>query len=629
MNLPHRHAGVRFGGTVVIAVLLLAALADPAAAAPSISGFSPTNGPAGCQVIISGSGFSGVTAATFNGHGATFTQNSSTQITATVPASATTGPIGVTQPNGTATSSNDFTVATSSCPTITSFSPGSGPVGTSVTINGTNFTGVTAVLFNTTSVTSYTVNSSTKITATVPSGATSGPIKVTASGGTGSGLSNFTVTTSVPAPTISSFSPPSGPVGTSVTINGTNFSGSGFTTSAVTFNNVTASFTVNSSIKITATVPSGATDGKIRVTTPGGTATSSTSFDVTTQAAPTISSFSPTSGPVGTSVTINGTNFVNVSSVTFNNVTASSTTNSSTKITATVPSGATDGKIRVTTPGGTATSSSSFDVTTQAAPTISSFSPTSGPVGTSVTINGTNFVNVSSVTFNNVTASSTTNSSTKITATVPSGATDGKIRVTTPGGTATSSKSFDVTTPAKPTISSFSPTSGPVGTSVTIIGTNFTGATAVRFNNVAASSFAVNSSTKVTATVPSGATTGKVTVTTPGGTATSATNFTVTGLTHFRNVSLRLRRHLRASGNVIVTDGFTSCAINMPVKIQRRRISDGEWRTVTLAFTDSSGFYSAHLADRSGEYRARAIRVVLASGDICGRATSGIKLHRV
>jgi hypothetical protein len=547
MNLPHRHAGVRFGGTVVIAVLLLAALADPAAAAPSISGFSPTNGPAGCQVIISGSGFSGVTAATFNGHGATFTQNSSTQITATVPASATTGPIGVTQPNGTATSSNDFTVATSSCPTITSFSPGSGPVGTSVTINGTNFTGVTAVLFNTTSVTSYTVNSSTKITATVPSGATSGPIKVTASGGTGSGLSNFTVTTSVPAPTISSFSPPSGPVGTSVTINGTNFSGSGFTTSAVTFNNVTASFTVNSSIKITATVPSGATDGKIRVTTPGGTATSSTSFDVTTQAAPT----------------------------------------------------------------------------------ISSFSPTSGPVGTSVTINGTNFVNVSSVTFNNVTASSTTNSSTKITATVPSGATDGKIRVTTPGGTATSSKSFDVTTPAKPTISSFSPTSGPVGTSVTIIGTNFTGATAVRFNNVAASSFAVNSSTKVTATVPSGATTGKVTVTTPGGTATSATNFTVTGLTHFRNVSLRLRRHLRASGNVIVTDGFTSCAINMPVKIQRRRISDGEWRTVTLAFTDSSGFYSAHLADRSGEYRARAIRVVLASGDICGRATSGIKLHRV
>src|SRR6266511_1985072 len=263
MSLREHRTMSRFAGTVIMASLLLAGLAEPAAAAPSISG------PAGCQVIISGSGFSGVTAITFNGHSATFTQNSSSQITATVPASATTGPIAVTQPNGTATSSSDFTVASTSCPKISSFSPGSGLVGTSVTVNGTNFTGVTAVVFNTTQANGYSVDSSTKITASVPLGATSGPIKVTASGGTGSSLSSFTVTTSVPAPTIGSFSPPSGPVGTSVTINGTNFSGSGFTTSAVTFNNVSASFTVNSSTKITATVPSGATDGRIRVTTPG------------------------------------------------------------------------------------------------------------------------------------------------------------------------------------------------------------------------------------------------------------------------------------------------------------------------------------------------------------------------
>lgn len=143
--------------------MLLAGLADPAAAAPSITSFSPTSGPSGCQVIITGSGFSGVTAVTFNGHTATFTQNSSSQIAATVPASATNGPIGVTQPNGTATSSSDFTVATTSCPTITSFSPGSGPVGTSVTINGMNFTGVTAVVFNTTQANSYSVNSSTTL----------------------------------------------------------------------------------------------------------------------------------------------------------------------------------------------------------------------------------------------------------------------------------------------------------------------------------------------------------------------------------------------------------------------------------------------------------------------------------
>jgi len=77
-----------------------------------------------------------------------------------------------------------------------------------------------------------------------------------------------------------------------------------------------------------------------------------------------------------------------------------------------------------------------------------------------------------------------------------------------------------------PTITSFAPTSGPVGTSVTISGTNFTGATAVRFNGTSAS-FTVNSASAITATVPSGATTGPLSVTTAGGTASSASSFTV------------------------------------------------------------------------------------------------------
>jgi IPT/TIG domain len=82
----------------------------------------------------------------------------------------------------------------------------------------------------------------------------------------------------VPAPSITSFTPTAGPIGTSVVIIGTNFSGTGFTTESVTFNGVTAPFTVNSATQITATVPTGATSGLIRVTTPGGTATSSANF---------------------------------------------------------------------------------------------------------------------------------------------------------------------------------------------------------------------------------------------------------------------------------------------------------------------------------------------------------------
>jgi IPT/TIG domain len=164
------------------------------------------------------------------------------------------------------------------------------------------------------------------------------------------------------APTISSFSPASGPVGTSVTIHGHNFSGPNVT--SVTFNGTSATFTIDNAQKITATVPSGATTGPIAVTSTDGTATSSTNFTVTTTGAPTITSFNPTSGPVGTSVQINGTNFTGATAVRFNGVSATTfTVQNATRINATVPSGATTGPISVTTPSGTATSSTNFTVT--------------------------------------------------------------------------------------------------------------------------------------------------------------------------------------------------------------------------------------------------------------------------
>jgi hypothetical protein len=407
------------------------------------------------------------------------------------------------------------------------------------------------------------------------------------------------------APTISSFSPTGGVVGTSVTINGTSFNG----TTAVRFNGTSASFNIDSGTRITATVPSGATTGPISVTA-DGTATSDSDFEVFVD--PNISSFSPTSGPVGTTVTINGSGFAGTTSVKFAGTSASFTLVSGTKITATVPAGATTGRISVTTPGGTDTSDARFTVTTGPKPTISSFSPTSGPVGTTVTIRGTNFTGATAVKFAGRSASFTVDTATKITATVPSGAVTGP---------AFSSTRFRVTT-AKPTISSFSPTSGPVGTLVTINGTNFTGTTSVKFAGTTAP-FTVNSSTRIGATVPAGAATGRISVTTPGGTATSSTPFTVTGVRHPRSIALHLRRHLRVSGNVAVIDGFSACRANVPVKIQRHRLGIGNWRTILRLSTDASGAFAAHVPNRSGRYRARAVRVELVTGDICLRASSG------
>jgi hypothetical protein len=79
-----------------------------------------------------------------------------------------------------------------------------------------------------------------------------------------------------------------------------------------------------------------------------------------------------------------------------------------------------------------------------------------------------------------------------------------------------------------PVVSSFTPTSGPVGTNVDVTGSAFTGATAVTFGGVAATTFHVDSATELHATVPTGAQTGPIAVTTPGGTGASASTFTVT-----------------------------------------------------------------------------------------------------
>ncbi len=64
-----------------------------------------------------------------------------------------------------------------------------------------------------------------------------------------------------------------------------------------------------------------------------------------------------------------------------------------------------------------------------------------------------------------------------------------------------------------PTLTSAEPVRGPAGTDVELVGTNFTGATAVTFNGVNAASFVVNSDTSITATTPAGLTTGDIVVT--------------------------------------------------------------------------------------------------------------------
>jgi hypothetical protein len=143
-------------------------------------------------------------------------------------------------------------------------------------------------------------------------------------------------------------------VGESVGILGQNLS----TATGILFGAGAGTFTTSDNTYMTAKPTTGATTGVITVEEPGGNLVSPQKFKIV----PTIISFTPPSGAVGTSVILTGTSFTQTTSVKFGTKAATFTVNSDTQITTTVPTGAVTGKISVTTPGGTANSATSFTV---------------------------------------------------------------------------------------------------------------------------------------------------------------------------------------------------------------------------------------------------------------------------
>ncbi len=431
-------------------------------------------------------------------------------------------------------------------PSISSVSPTSGPVGISVTITGTNFgatQGSSTVTFNGTAAT-VSSWSATSIIAAVPSTATTGNIVVTVGGLASNGVT-FTV---LPTPSISSVSPTSGLAGASVTITGTNF-GSAQGSSTVKFNGTAATVSSWSNTSIVAAVPSGATTGSVVVTV-SGVASNGVAFTVLIP--PAISSLSPASGSWGTSVTITGTNFgatQGSSTVKFSGVAATVSSWSNTSIVAAVPSAITTGSVVVTV-NGLASNGVTFTVsgayslsvgpgtlvyleqtTTSSCPIGSGAPP---PMGTLTVTSFGSFSYTAAGVTQSLSGGIAYISSPGGSYGCPASGWEGVIPVqlTGPGYTIVFTPSLSgagsATYVLTPSIASISPTSGVVGTSVTITGTNFgstQGSNTVTFNGTAA---AVSSwsATSIVAVVPSGATTGNVVVTI-GGVASNGVAFTV------------------------------------------------------------------------------------------------------
>ena len=357
---------------------------------------------------------------------------------------------------------------------------------------------------------------------------------MTTTGGTVNSTGAFTYV--APAvPTITSLSPTSGSTlgGTAITITGSILTGA----SSVTIGGVAAtSVVVVDASHVTAVTPAGTAGAKdVEVITPLGTATKTNAFTYVAETSPTIVSVSPTSGFTfgGTAITITGTNLTGASSVTVGGAAATTVVVvSATSITAITPAGTAGAKdVKVITPAGTASALGAFTYVTPASPTISSLSPTSGSTlgGTEFTITGTNLTSTNSVTVGGVAATNVVVvSPTSVTAITPAGTAGAKdVALTTPLGTINKPNAFTYVAPTS-TITSVSPTSGSTlgGTTITLTGTNLTGASSVTVGDAQATSVVVVSPTSVTAVTPAGTVGVKeITVTTPLGIASKSNAF--------------------------------------------------------------------------------------------------------
>jgi hypothetical protein len=271
-------------------------------------------------------------------------------------------------------------------------------------------------------------------------------------------------------------------------------------------------------------------------------------------ASPTISSFSPTSGPAGCVVVITGTNFKDpiVTSVDIGGTPVSEfKVVSGTEIWATV-AGYASGPIHVTNASATADSATDFTDANPGgcSPTITFITPCTGGPGRVVAIIGTNLLKSSGtattapvggdVRFAPYTATAThtgtSESPRQLSVVVPPDAMDGSIRVST-------------------------------------------------FNDVVGEGAALSDALFE---VP------------PPHADCSVIEIR-------RSLTLRVVRSLVARGAVSADNGYTACAASVPVKIQRRVA--GEWKTVRTTTTSPTGSYKRRIPDKAGRYRATAPRI--------------------
>jgi YD repeat-containing protein len=542
--------------------------------APTLNSIAPTSAMAGGAAFTltatsNSNNFAITSVVRWNGSSRTTTFVSHGQLQAQITAAdiATAGTASVTvftaTPGGGTSAAKTFTI-NNPAPTATSMSPSTAAVGSgafTLTVTGTNYLASSVVRWKGSNRTTTFVSTTqlqaqilaSDITATGTAAVT--VFNPTPGGGT-SGSQTFTITSTNPVPTLSSISPTSvsaGGAAFTLTATGTNFA----ITSVVRWNGSNRTTTYVSATQLQAQITAAdiATGGTASVTvfspTPGGGTSSAQTFTIN-NAAPTLTSISPTNAVAGDAaftLTAMGTNFVGSSVVRWNGSNRTTTYVSSTQLQAQVTAAdiATAGTSPVTvfspTPGGGTSGASTFTINNPA-PTLSSISPSSAVAGSAaftLTATGTNFNSSSVVRWNGADRTTTFVSSTQLQAQILEGdiASAGTAPVTvfnpTPGGGTSSAQTFTINN-LVPALSSISPSiavAGGAGFTLTATGTNFISSSIVQWNgSQRATTF--GSSTQLTAQITTAdiATAGTASVTVftpaPGGGTSSPQTFTIT-----------------------------------------------------------------------------------------------------
>jgi large repetitive protein len=507
-----------------------------------VTGFSPTTGPIGTVVTITGANFLQQTKVKVGGRPVKLQSFTPTALTFAIPDRYYDGVITLHHPG----SGNPIPVGTFQVqvdPHITSFNPRTGPYGTRVELNGEGFLNGDQVLFNNKPL-QTTEFGPNRIIVLIPQGATSDEFTLQRPSNGYHSHSREKFVVSMPAPTVNALSPTQGPPGTQVRISGQYFSG-----------DERVFYGQGRPINIVARG-----DAFIDVKVPDN-ARQSNPFTIKSSRGqvqtpvfvlvvnPTISGFSPEYGGAGTQVEIYGSSFNQGDQVYFNGKPIKRVAYADDRVKVEIPGGATTDRFVIWRNGqAAATANKPFQV--QNAPTIAGFSPTQGPGGTKVEIKGDNFERDARVTYGNQQLQVVgRRGDHEIHVIVPGNAGNQPFTVSTRGGSVTSASSFQVIDYSN--IIAVSPDRGPTGTKVTISQQGYTGNDTFWLGNVALP-ILEKSNGRYVVQIPANAQTGRVEWESYGKRQTSQYVFTVV-----KEATFAPATGPKGTKVTIVGDGFT------------------------------------------------------------------------